>query len=63
MSSFLLSRRPKDPREMVQQIMARFPTDHEKALRVFTAVAYEEPRYVRACIEHAFETWSTQTPR
>jgi hypothetical protein len=38
--------------------------DREKALRVlrvFVAAVYDDQRYVRACIEHAFETWRSQT--
>jgi hypothetical protein len=35
--------------------------DREKALRIFVAAVHDEPRYVRACIEHAFETWRSRT--
>jgi hypothetical protein len=52
-------RYPDDPRELLTQITARYP-DREKALRVFVAAVHDDPRYVRACIEHAFETWRSQ---
>ena len=55
-------RRPNDPRELLAQISARYP-DREKALRVFVAAVYDDPRYVRACIEHAFETWRSRAPQ
>jgi hypothetical protein len=58
---FLLSRqRPDDPRELLAKITAHYP-DRERALRVFVAAVHDDPRYVRACIEHAFETWTSRT--
>jgi hypothetical protein len=61
MPDFLLSgRRPADPRELLAQISARYP-DREKALRIFVAAVYDDQRFVRACIEHAFETWTSRT--
>jgi len=55
-------RRPNDPRELLAQISARYP-DREKALRIFIAAVYDDRRYVRACIEHAFETWRSRAPQ
>jgi hypothetical protein len=55
-------RRPNDPRELLAQISARYP-DREKALRVFVAAVYDDQRYIRACIEHAFETWRSRAPQ
>ena len=61
MLNFLRTGRyPKDPRELLAQLSAQYP-DREKCLQVFIAAVYDEPRYVRACIEHAFETWRSQT--
>jgi hypothetical protein len=60
-SDFLLARRrPDNPRDLLAQISAHYP-DREKALRVFVAAVLDDRRYVRACIEHAFETWRSQT--
>jgi hypothetical protein len=53
-------RRPDDPRELLALISARYP-DREKALRIFGAAVHDDPRYMRACIEHAFETWTSRT--
>jgi hypothetical protein len=53
-------RYPEDPREMLAQISAQYP-DREKALRVFVAAVYDDQHHVRACIEHAFETWTSRT--
>jgi hypothetical protein len=53
-------RYPEDPRELLAQISARYP-DREKALRIFVAAVYDDRRFVRACIEHAFETWTSRT--
>jgi hypothetical protein len=52
--------RPDDPRKLLAQISAQYP-DREKALRIFVAAVYDDQRYVRACIEHAFEAWRSQT--
>jgi hypothetical protein len=63
MSDFLLSRhRPADPRELLAQISARY-SDREQALRIFVAAVHDDRRYVRACIEHAFETWTSRAPQ
>ncbi len=57
MPDFLLpGRYPDNPRELLAKISARYP-DREKCLRVFVAAVLDDRRYVRACIEHAFETW------
>jgi hypothetical protein len=53
-------RRPDDARELLAQISARYP-DREKCLRVFVAAVLDDRRYIRACIEHAFETWRSRT--
>jgi hypothetical protein len=55
-------RYPDDPRELLAQISARYP-DREKALRIFVAAVLDDRRYVRACIEHAFETWRSRAPQ
>jgi hypothetical protein len=55
-------RYPDDPRELLAQISARYP-NREKALRIFTAAVYDDQRYIRACIEHAFETWRSRAPQ
>jgi hypothetical protein len=61
MSDFLMAgRRPADPRELLAQISARY-LDRETALKVFVAAVYDDQRYIRACIEHAFETWRART--
>jgi hypothetical protein len=63
MSDFLLSRRrPADPRELLEQLTKRYP-DREKCLRVFVAAVLDDRRHVRACIEHAFETWRSRAPQ
>jgi hypothetical protein len=60
MLNFLKTGRyPEDPRDLLAQISAQYP-DREKALRIFIAAIHDEPRYVRACIEHAFETWRSR---
>jgi hypothetical protein len=62
-SDFLLARRrPDNPRELLAQISARYP-DREKALRIFVAAVLDDRRYVRVCIEHAFETWRSRAPQ
>jgi hypothetical protein len=53
---------PADPRILLEQIAAKYP-DREKAFRIFVAAVYDDKRYVRACIEHAFETWSPRPPQ
>jgi hypothetical protein len=53
---------PTDPRELLAQISARYP-DREKCLRIFVAAVLDDQRYVRACIEHAFETWRSRAPQ
>jgi hypothetical protein len=61
MLDFLMtSRRPDNPRDLLTQISARYP-DREKCLRIFVAAVLDDQRYVRACIEHAFETWTSRT--
>ena len=63
MPDFLLpGRRPNDPRELLEQLTKRYP-DREKCLRVFVAAVLDDQRYVRACIEHAFETWRSRAPQ
>ncbi len=62
-ADFLLpGRRPNDPRELLVEISKRYP-DREKALRIFVAAIHDDPRFVRACIEHAFETWGSRAPQ
>jgi hypothetical protein len=64
MLNFLRTGRyPDDPRELLTQISAQFPNDREKCLRVFVAAVLDDRRYVRACIEHAFETWRSRAPQ
>jgi hypothetical protein len=53
-------RRPDNPRDLLAQILAQYP-DREKCLRVFVAAVLDDPRNIRACIEHAFETWRSPT--
>jgi hypothetical protein len=55
-------KRPTDARDLLVQISAQYP-DRERALRVFIAAVYDDPRYVRACIEHAFETRRSRAPQ
>jgi hypothetical protein len=63
MSDFLLSRRrPDNPRDLLAQISAQYP-DREKCLRVFVAAVLDDRRHVRACIEHALETWRSRAPQ
>ena len=52
-------RYPEDPRDLLAQISARYP-DRESR-RIFVAAILDDPRYIRACIEHAFETWTSRT--
>jgi type III secretory pathway component EscV len=62
MLDFLTShRRPESARDLLEQIIKAFPDDREKAKRVFVAAVLDDRRYVRACIEHAFETWTSRT--
>jgi hypothetical protein len=53
-------RRPANARELLEQITAQYP-DREKCLRIFVAAVLDDRRYVRACIEQAFETWRSRT--
>jgi hypothetical protein len=53
-------RRPADARELLAQIAAQYP-DREKCLRIFVAAVLDDQRYLRAAIEHAFETWTSRT--
>jgi hypothetical protein len=63
MLDFLRSgRRPESAREMLEQIAARYP-DREKCLRIFVAAVLDDPRYIRAAIECAFDTWSSRASR
>jgi hypothetical protein len=55
-------RRPDNPQDLLTQILTRYP-DREKALRIFVAAVLDDRRYVRACIEHAFETWRSRAPQ
>ena len=55
-------RLPDDPRDLLAQISARYP-DRKKCLRIFIAAVLDDQRYVRACIEHAFETWTSRAPQ
>jgi hypothetical protein len=53
-------RLPDDPRDLLAQIAAQYP-DRERCLRIFVAAVLDNQHYVRACIEHAFETWTSRT--
>jgi hypothetical protein len=55
-------RRPDNPQDLLTQILTRYQ-DREKALRIFVAAVLDDRRYVRACIEHAFETWRSRAPQ
>jgi hypothetical protein len=55
-------RRPDNPQDLLTQILTQYP-DREKCLRVFVAAVLDDQRYVRACIEHAFETWRSRAPQ
>jgi hypothetical protein len=55
-------RYPEDPRELLEQIAAKYP-DREKCRRIFVAAVLDDQRYLRAAIECAFETWTSRAPQ
>jgi hypothetical protein len=55
-------RYPDDPRELLAQIVTRYP-DREKALRIFTASVVDHWPYLRAVVACAFETWTARPPQ
>jgi hypothetical protein len=54
--AFLTTKRPTDPRDLLQQIRAKYPGTR-KQWRIFHAAVIEDQRYLRAVIEHAFNDW------
>jgi hypothetical protein len=63
MLNFLKTGRyPSDPRDLLAQISAQYP-DREKCLRIFVAAVLDDPRYIRAAIECAFDTWTSRPPQ
>jgi len=50
------TKRPMDPRDLLQQIRAKYPDTH-KQWRIFHAAVIEDQRYLRSVIEYAFNNW------
>jgi hypothetical protein len=53
-------RYPDDPRILLEEINCDVSGPREV---VFIAAVHDNRRYVRACIECAFETWTSRAPQ
>jgi hypothetical protein len=60
--AFMTTKRPNDPRDLLQQIRAKHPDTH-KQWRIFHAAVLEDQRYLRSVIEHAFNAWADAVDR